>query len=320
MGETYKSCYWITSGLHFERREVRFCCYEYLHSNKKNILIPNYSGEKIDYERIFQIRDKYKNQAKNNNLCESCKDCIYLEEKEWSNENYFDHFIFNHWLKCNAKCIYCYQPNLPSKDRKIYYKVFPLLKDMRKNNLLKGTHESAVVFGGGEPVILNEFNKMLNLFAEENFKNIRVNSNGIKFSPVLFQLLKDGYASIVISPDSGSKDMYERIKRVKAFNVVWKNINKYAIANTKNIKIKYIIIPGINDSTQEIDNFFSLIKCTNIQSVALSIETNWYERHYPNFPKQTYYILDYFKEKANLLNLDIELYCEAIGVYKQRKD
>ena len=77
---------------------------------------------------------------------------------------------------------------------------------IKNNKLLKATKDNCIVFGGGEPTILKEFDKLLNLFCEENFNNIRINSSGIKYSHALTNALKNRRASLVISVDSGTKD------------------------------------------------------------------------------------------------------------------
>ncbi len=320
--DKYTSCYWVNSGLHFTRYNVRFCCYEYLHSKNDNIIFDNYKGKKLDYEKYFSMKNEYKTLAKQGNIHKNCKNCIYLEENNWNDDDYFDHFIFNHWLNCNSNCIYCGQTLLKKEEKRQYYDVYPIIKDMKKNNLLKATPQNCIVFGGGEPVLLKEFDKLTDLFCTENFNNIRVNSSGIKYSKSLANALKNNAASLVISPDSGSKKMYETIKRVKAFDLVWENINKY-IKNSqdgKNIIIKYILIPDINTSKKEIDNFFDMVHKNNVKKVSVSVEQNWYNKFYPNFPDFIYNILDYFETQTKHFDLEYEVYCEAKSVIKCRKN
>ena len=156
---------------------------------------------------------------------------------------------------------------------------------------------------------------------QENFNNIRVNSSGIKYSLALENALKEGSASLVISPDSGSKDIYKRIKRVDAFDIVWKNISKYTkkAKNIDSVKAKYILIKSVNDNKREIDNFFKMCVKSGIKSVSLSVEQHWYFREFPNMHPSVYELISYFEEKAQKLNLSVELYCEAISVLQNRK-
>ena len=317
----YYSCHWLNSGIHFTKDNVRFCCYEYLHSKNENIIFDKYNGEIIDYAKFFAFKENYKNLAKNNDIHPNCKGCIYLEEKEWDDSNYFDHFLFNHWLNCNSNCIYCEQSYFKPENRRQYYDVYPILLDMKKNNLIKTTNDSCVVFGGGEPTLLSEFDKLIDLFIDEKIKNIRVNSSGIKYSKSLEYALQEGSASLVISPDSGSREVYKKIKRIDAFDTVWKNISKYSkkAKNVDSVKAKYILIKSVNDNKKEIDKFFNMCLKNGIKSVSLSVEQHWYFKEFPNMHPSAYELISYFEEKAQKLNLSVELYCEAISVLQNRK-
>lgn len=317
----YKSCYWLNSGIHFTIRNIRFCCYEYLHSKNDNVIFDNYKGEIIDYDKYFEFKKNYKKLAKEGNLHPNCKGCIYIEENEWADSDYFDHFIFNHWLNCNSMCIYCGQTLYSPQNRRQYYNVYPVIEDMKKNNLLKATPQSCVVFGGGEPTLLSEFDKLIDLYINEGFNNIRVNSSGIKYSKSLENSLRLGSSSLVISPDSGCSETYKKIKRVNAFDKVWHNISKYSkiAKNHDSVKVKYILIPHINDNKEEIDKFFKLCLKHNVRAVALSVEQRWYAENFPNMPQKAYDLIEYFEQQTNKFGLGIELYCEAISVLKNRK-
>ena len=312
----YISCDWVTSGIHFFYNRVRFCCYEYLHSPNENIIIPDYKGEKIDYDRFFDIKRQYIELAKSGNHHNNCKNCIYLSSAEWAEDDYFDHFTFNYWSNCNSKCIYCYTKDLPENEKKQYYEVYPIIKDMAQKGLLHSTPRNCTVFGGGEPTILKEFDKLVDLFICEGFDNIRVNSSGIKYSKTLEKGLKNNSVSLVISPDSGTKESYIQIKRVNCFEKVWDNIKKYAKnqGNENNLKVKYIVIPKINDNREEIDKWFEMVQKCGVKSVSVSVEQNWYSKHHPDFPKHIYDSLHYICDKAERLNLNMEVYCEAISV------
>lgn len=319
--EEYISCDWITSGIHFFYDSIRFCCYEYLHSKNENIIFSDYKGQKIDYDKFFEIKNEYVTLAKAGNHHKNCQNCIYLSSAKWSDENYFDHFTFNYWSNCNSKCIYCYTKDLSKEDKKQYYEVYPIIKDMAKKDLLRSTRRNCVVFGGGEPTILKEFDKLVDLFLQEGFNNIRVNSSGIKYSKTLEKGLKSNSVSLVISPDSGTKDTYMKIKRVNSFEKVWNNIKQYAKYqdNENNIKVKYIIIPEINDNKEEIDKWFDMILKCGVKSVSVSVEQKWYAKYHPNFPEYIYDKLRYICDKAEKLNLNMEVYCEAISVLEAAK-
>lgn len=322
----YESCQWINGGIEFRTDCIRTCCFGYLQgqSNEKyTVLIDNYKGGTIDWASFFEKKQQMKNLQQDNNPLPSCKNCIYLENKDWLDENYINHITLNHWTKCNCNCIYCYTSHYKAEANSYKeYNVLNILKQMKKQNILKGGDGSCMSFGGGEPTVLKDFDKLMNFLFDNNFQTIRINTSGIKYSRSIEKGLKIGTTSIVISPDSGTKATYEKIKQVKCFDKVWNNIKKYTkYQKNKNlVKVKYIIIPGLNDNKQEIDAWFDMIIKCNVNAIALSVEQNWYQKYYPNFPADIYEIIDYIMNKGKLLNLEMEAYCEAISVLRERQE
>ena len=107
----YKSCQWVNRCIEFRTDSLRLCCYAYLQGREtehQTIIKENYHGEFLSPAEIFAIKQKYKNMHKNGEYLDACKDCIYLQEKDWDDDDYINHFTFNHWTKCNCSCSYCY--------------------------------------------------------------------------------------------------------------------------------------------------------------------------------------------------------------------
>lgn len=315
----YVSCNWVNSGLEFRKDCIRICCYGYLQTqdDSATALIENYNGEKIDWDDLLAKKQKLKELNKNGVILPACKNCIYLEKKKWDEEVFIDHITLNHWSKCNCNCTYCYTADEEKSDKnKKNYNILPIFKEMYEKNILRPTSSSCIAFGGGEPTILEDFDKLIDFLLSKGFRNIRINSSGIKYSKSIEKGLMSGAISLVISPDSGTKETYNKIKRTNSFNKVWDNIKKYAkISKEPNLlKVKYIIISEINDNKEEIDKWFGLVLKNNVKAVSLSVEQHWYFQNNPNFPDSIYEIIDYIKNKAEQLNLELEIYCEALSV------
>lgn len=321
----YKSCQWVNRGIEFRTDSLRLCCYGYLQGREteyQTVIKQKYHGELPDWNEIFKIKQKFKNMHKKSEYLDACKNCIYLYEKDWDEENYINHFTFNHWTKCNCNCSYCYT----REDKKAFnsykeYPLYPIVKDMFKKGIIKHTAESCIIFGGGEPTILHEFDKLIDLFLEKGCKNIRINSSGIKYSKSIERGLKSGAISLVISTDAGSRETYEKIKRVKTYGKVWGNIRKYAKAagDTNLLKVKYILYPTVNDNYEEIDKWFNEVIKNGVKSVSLSVEQHWYNENQPDFTKEIYNQIDYMRKRAEELALDLEIYCEALAVLRETK-
>lgn len=323
----YKSCDWINGGLDFRPDSIYNCCFSWMQNYDEStpiILKKDYHGGKIDWEEVFAIKSKYKNLLKQKITPECCKDCIYLENFNWDEDNKIHCIILNHWSKCDCNCIYCYSAhNKKYYNSRPYYDIVPVLKDMIKNNILEVNDRSFFSFGGGEPAILKNFDKIMDIILKAGFKNIRINSSGIKYSKGIEKGLKNGAASIVISTDSGSKTTYEKIKRVKCFDKVWKNIKKYCKYQKQNnqVKVKYVVIPNINDNKEEVELWLELLTQNNVKALCYSIDKNYTavpeERLVKNDKTiELYHFLQYIHKRAAEHNFDIEVYSEAAGFMK----
>ena len=104
--------------------------------------------------------------------------------------------------------------------------------------------------------------------------------------------------------------------------VFCKNIQNYAEASKNypyNVRIKYIIIPGVNDNVDEIDKFFDLLKKLNIKDIALDIEVQ-YARKYNNkdVSEHIFLLSDYFLAQAKKFNITCTIYSFISYVLKNR--
>lgn len=321
----YKSCQWVNRGIEFRTDSLRLCCYGYLQGREteyQTTIKENYHGELLDWNEIFEIKDKLKQMHKEGKYLEACKDCIYLQTKDWDEENYINHFTLNHWTKCNCNCIYCYTKD-NKKEYNAYkeYPIYPIIKDMFKKEVIKHTEESCIIFGGGEPTILKDFDKLIDLFLQKGCKNIRINSSGIKFSKAIEKGLKTGAISLVISTDAGCRETYEKIKKVKTYAKVWENIKKYAKAQMKDdlVKVKFILYPDVNDTYEEINKWFDEVVKNKVKAISLSVEQDWFNTHQPEFTPKIYEQISYMQKRAEELNLNLEIYCEALAVLREQK-
>ena len=136
----YLSCNIIEHGFDAQINSINLCC----RVSKDNItgkivLIPDYKGEKINWDNFFKITSTLRNYQKSGKIIPQCKGCIYLKKGIWDNEFYINTININNWIKCNASCIYC--------DRKDYkhhkeYKIYPFIKSLLENKYLRMREEN----------------------------------------------------------------------------------------------------------------------------------------------------------------------------------
>ncbi len=318
----YKSCHRIESGISFDVDSYKVCC---LYSGKgggNTIIKDNYKGEKVDWDKVFEFKRMIKDMHKKGEIYPKCEGCIYLEEKDWDDDHSKINTInLDYWTKCNSKCSYCFTMQDKEKYNKFKnYNFLPILKDMIKRDILRPNGH--VSFGGGEVTLLKEFDKLLNIFIDFGFPLTRIHSSGIKYSRAIEKGLKLGVVDLIVSVDSGSKELHKKIKQVNSYDKVWKNLKRYATHQKDSyaVKSKYIVIPGINNNREEIDIWLQKSKENGINCVLQEIESEWFYKRRENVPDEIFDLFNYTKEKAKLTGLKYVLYERAEHMMSYRKE
>lgn len=316
----YTSCIHLEHGITFFSNSVQICCIS-SHPGGGNIIqIDNYKGEIIDWNEIFEHRSKMRENIKNGIIPEKCTGCYYLREEDWNDGNYIDEVLIGHWTYCNCNCIYCYT----EKDKKMFneletYNIYPVIKDMIEKNVL--SKNATITFGGGEPTILKEFEELVELLLNYDVRNIRIHSDGIKYSPAIEKGLKLGKITLITSVDSSSPEIYEKIKQVPCFDKVWNNLRKYAETKNGLIRTKYVLLPGVNDSLKEIKNWLRKTYEAGITNIAFDIEDNWFKENREKIPQYIYVIYDFIMENYKQYNIETcELYERAYNLNVDREN
>ena len=307
----YYSCPWIEHGLVFFPYKLTMCC-NCGHEGGGHVMVSdNFSGKNFDINRIFKVKEIYRRFHKKGKINVNCMNCNYLKEEKWNNENYLDHLYISHWTKCNSKCIYCYESNFPEDFKnKNLYEVLPILKNLYEQGLLK--REANIAFGGGEPTLLGEFDDIIKFFMDNYFIRFRVHTSGIKYSETLAQAINALIAYVVVSIDAGTKETYEKIKQVPCYEKVRDNVRKYALNTTflgrDLISTKFVIIPGINDTKEEIEKWLQGNREDGLYASVLDIEENWYLENRYKIPNHIYKLIEYTEKRSKQLNTYFQTY------------
>ena len=304
----YKSCHLIEHGISIDVDSIRACCLSREFNKGQLMIIPHYENNKIDWDKLFEIKKAQREFQKKQDLS-PCEGCYNLREEEWDDNDYISFINFDHWSQCNSSCIYC---GVSRNKPKTKNNVLNAVKELIKNKKFKNNGE--ITFQGGEPTILKEFEPLLKLFIKEGSK-VRIHSSGILFSRAIRDGLKNGAVTVVISPDSATKETYKQVKRVDKSNKVWDNIKHYRKGLKpefeRNVKVKYIIIPGVNDSFEEINTFLNQLKNIGIKSVIVDVEYTYANRNMNDISQHVYMLMDYIENFANENNMEYDLYDSA---------
>lgn len=321
----YYSCKWIEQGLVFFRYKIANCCICAHLGGGHTLLWDNYDGRDINWDRIFKLKDMYRRFHKKGKINKNCIDCPYLKEDKWEEKKKQIKYLYlSHWLNCNSKCIYCYSaqhPELLGSGR--HYRLLPQLKDMYEKGIL--APDAEVSFGGGEPTLLDEFEDIMNFLLDNYFWGIRVHTSGIIYSPAIARAISEIRGYVVVSVDAGTSETYQKVKNVPYYDKVRDNIRKYALHTNFLgrflVGAKFIIIPGVNDSKDEIEKWLLANKEAGLYTTVIDIEENWYQEHIDNIPKKILDLINYAKKRSKQLHTNFELYERLQNLYyrKQQK-
>lgn len=179
---------------------------------------------------------------------------------------------FKGGTKCNCNCFYCNQNEVirEGSSQELYnYDIHRIAGDLYPDL-------ENIILADGEPSIMPHLDDLCNL-ADQKGWSINFNTSGIKYSQKLAETLaRNPKSNLCVALDSGTKETYEKIKRVKTFDKVVENLHKYHEAGVR-IFLKYILIPGINDNLKDINNFIDIAKSMNTESVTLSQNMSRFE-------------------------------------------
>ena len=314
----YLSCLLLESGMAFGRCDVKPCT-----PGNKIFWAKDYYGQPFDADAYLKLRNEYVDMMKRGEIPEQCVGCSNLEERDWPDEPGVEFIAIANETKCSCNCYYCW-----FADEKDYYnkfrsyEVMPILQSLKDKNLLRHTTLDIV---GGECTEYpkEQLDTMIN-FALENGLWLHFFSSGINYSESIAEAMHKTRANIVVSIDSGTKKMYEKIKRVKAFDRVWENMAKYAAAGVQDthvnkgyVILKYIIIPGVNDNLSELKNFAKKAKEVGCKWLRFAVEYNWWnENNEKPMPDNLWELLDF--AEACRSDFKVEYIENAIYLWRKR--
>ena len=300
------ACNLIRHGISINADNIEVCCFSQENGKKGHPLImESYDPENFDWDKLIKIKDQQTENQKNG-IMKECEGCHILKDNNLPfDDNSISHINFNHWSHCNSKCRYC-KPNKIVDNPK---NIIPMIKSLIEKGLYSPKGE--ITFQGGEPTLLEEFEELIDIFTAQK-TNIRIHSSGIKYSKALENSLKTGNSTLIVSTDSGKKETYKKIKRVDSFDKVYGNLKHYVESTPpefkKNIIIKFIIMPGYNDTLEEIDAFFEKVKETGVSCTIIDLECQYHGSNLDKSLPNIKMILEYFEHKAKKENIKVDYY------------
>ncbi|GHV78197.1 hypothetical protein AGMMS49942_30180 [Spirochaetia bacterium] len=176
---------------------------------------------------------------------------------------------------CQCKCIYCWHSShgelklKGSTAEKIgYEKVLDTIDYAQKNGILAKDVSFVVSFG--EITIHPYKDRIFNLI--KNNTAIFFTNCFIFSEQIAQNLASNPHSEINLSIDSGTAQTWFKVKGVDNFEKIKNNLIEYQAAclRPEQIQLKYIVLPGINDSCEDYSSLIELMKVLELSHLELS--------------------------------------------------
>lgn len=204
-----------------------------------------------------------------------CSKCPLYRKAEWNPDGLIHQISLGVYPSpCQCHCIYCHvydthdyiTPN--SRTAEAYEHLFELLELIKRSNLLAPDFMWQVTCG---EISIHPYKKRF-LDLVQGWPAMFF-TNSFKYDEGIAQHLHDHpYSQIFLSMDAGTPETWHKVKGVDNFEQITSNLVKYYNAATKagQIRLKYIVLPGINDNWEDFTSFVNIAKLLKVQSVQIS--------------------------------------------------
>lgn len=262
--EKRRSCVYLESYIVCFGHKLNFCCSDF-GKNKSPYIKFNGNYETVAQEFI-NYRDKLINDL-NNYVQTPCDGCPCVKEDWYPVDSKI--IIFNDGEEgiCNFNCCYCNSCAKTSRDISNDINMQKLLKIFCERKLLSSELRSIISCGE-----ISVHPRRDEIYDFINPLRNSICTNASIYDRRLFQLLELGNTDLIVSIDSGTRSTFKKVKGHDLFEKVYSNLKSYS--STGDVKLKYIILPGINDNEADIAGFVSLCKDIGTKLVQISYDLN----------------------------------------------
>ena len=273
--KTY-SCTALHNSLYLAPDELRHCCKRFYVDGKMKgdvKIFPVTKSTDINAKNIIKAKKKLYDEINSGEKETPCTGCPYLVKDNWPSLEKLEikHLSIESHSVCSMKCTYCNETYYGGK--KANYNLEEILKNLIESKSI--SKELSVAWGGGEPVLLDNFDKIFEMVNEKMKPySTMVYTNAIKYNKYIEKYLKSGKVKITTSIDAGTKETFKKIRGVKGMQKVLSNLEKYFVEAQKGVVVKYILTDD-NFSDLEIDSFLDNIKKNNLQNCEFQISSDF---------------------------------------------
>jgi len=171
--------------------------------------------------------------------------------------------------RCDAKCVYCW---IRSNDDIEYEgkgspwtkRSFEIISHLKEKNAI--INNAQAFLSEGEITISPKKDM---IYEALSGYRIAALTNGFRFDQKLAQGISNG-GRVTISLDAGTRETFYAVKGFDSFDQFLQNIRDYK--KYGNVELKYVLMAGVNDNEEDIENAFAFIKEINPVCFTLSYD------------------------------------------------
>lgn len=232
-------------------------------------------------ENYLEKRSYYMEESQKGRVPLYCKGCSFLTQDHGDNNQTVSRFIISDHAFCNADCVYCCDAcSIPRKETgatvpERYAAILWALEQLLKRDLL---NQRAVVQLAGGEITINPYKEKIYETVKRVLQRLpelqlQILSNCFIYDQEIANLLALGKSSYLqCDLDAGTPETYIKVKGFNKFDTVRENLKKYSKFGI--VKLKYVVLPGWNDSQADFEGTVALLKDLKINELMLSPEFN----------------------------------------------
>jgi len=235
-------------------------------------------------EHFIEMRSRLISEGKTSNtprvFSKGCVNCSNYRFDEWKHDDLVHYVNLSMYpAPCQCKCSYC---SVPICDIKALNKtevmegyeiVFDALEYAQNIGLI--APDATWQVSSGEIAIHPLKNRILDIVKN---KRVAFYTNCFKFEEEIAKILSENpFSGINISIDSCTPNTWFKVKGVDNFEKVTDNLVKYysACSRTDQIRLKYIILPGVNNNYGDYELVIKMMKTLGIVFLEISRDGNF---------------------------------------------
>ena len=268
----YKNgCHFLLTHIFLSAQSVGTCCIK-----PWSIRIPRKSTVKETYQNYMETFYKIFidiSESKTN----SCDGCPCLMTGIWEIKPQIKSLVFNSSFVdsvCNFKCLYCSAMN--DGDERVSHGERFIDVFREAVEYFYNTKNLLIQLAVGEVSVSSWRNEVLNTIKNRNWYCLCY-TNASVFVDDIAEMMKEGYISLLVSLDAGTRVTYRHIHGVDCFDTVVSNLMQYSLFG-QSVCLKYLILPEVNTNHDDIDGFLDIASKTGFE-VVIAKANLFNERH-----------------------------------------